>query len=139
MLALGQIHLYSKDPKGLARFLVDFLDSEVPKNHSSEKIELTTPWENLSWVIEKEIFPQEFLKLEGPLYTFKVEDEYALFEIWQRYVFALYRLQGTEIKDSAPIKRAVRTEGGAAEEVLTLDLRDHEDRPWRFYYCRALN
>lgn len=139
MQALGQIHLYSKDPEMLAKFLVDFLDSEIPKRPSSDQIELTSPWQNLSWVIEKDLNSTDYSKLNRPLYTFRVEEECALYEIWQRYVFALYRSQGKEIKERAPIERTVKTHGDVAEEVLILNLRDHEKRPWRFIFCRALN
>ena len=106
MLALGQIHLYSKGPEILAKFLVDFLGPEISHNSTSDKIELTSPWNDVCWVIEKDDSSVDYSKLEGPLYTFQVDDECSLFEIWQRYVFALYRILGREIKSRAPISRS---------------------------------
>lgn len=139
MLALGQIHLFTPGPDLLAKFLIDLFDWEFPQIVSGEgMIQLISPDKKFSWIIEKDsdLSPSFSQKT---ICAFKVEEEHSLYEVWQRYVFAMFRFKGMEIEDKIPLSIVKKTGPGTAEEMVILDIKDYEERCWRFYFTRSLN
>lgn len=139
MLALGQIHLFTPGPDLLAKFLIDLFDWEFPQIISEQGIiQLISPDEKFTWIIEKDI-DKSLSFAQKTICAFKVEEEQSLYEVWQRYVFAMFRIKGIEIEEKIPLSVVKKLGPKAAEEMLILDIKDYEERCWRFYFTRSLN